>query len=504
MPCSHIAVSAVVEDDPQRPRPVLDGAVDLALHQHRAVADDGDRTACTGKRRADDTGGGVAHGPDPGARPIAARCREAQTMRRPDEGVAGLGENDRVARIDDLALDRVHQRHRIDAPGHGRRLRARDRHRRRHRQCGRHRAAPRHPVQQLAQERRRVADGGQRRRLGERAARHLGVDVDMNEAAPRHQARVEQRRWLAEPRAEHEDPRRRVLGQPRRHRLVPADAGDADEARMRLRHDALAARRAEDGRAAALQQRQDLARGVTRAEADPDGERLVDERAQAGLQDVGGRRRDARPDARLARRSHRGLDRRRLHRRRQRDVRDEAAPPHHPARELRRDIGPVARVVEAMREMEQRAALVEAARQRLRSALLDREAAAHRRRRAGRNHDHRRAFIAGRQDACHGVGQPGPGGREDEHRAAAGERRFGRRERSAALVAAMAHAQPARRHRVPEHRHGAARDAERLLDAEREQVVDERRRQRGRDRARGGQRRSTGPAAACVGGAARA
>ena len=104
------AVAAVVEDDPHRARAEFHRAVDLVGHQQGPVADDRHRPTPGGQRRADDTGGGVTHGPKPGAGPVSVRRRKPQPMRRPQKRVAGLRQHRCVAAIDDPVLQRVHQR----------------------------------------------------------------------------------------------------------------------------------------------------------------------------------------------------------------------------------------------------------------------------------------------------------------------------------------------------------------------------------------------------------
>ena len=424
-------------------------------------------------------------------------------MGRPDEGVAGLGEHDRVAAVDDLALDRVHQRLGPDARRAGRRHRPRAAARRAPAAAGG--SALRGGIRCSSSRRSAPtsATTGSVGASGKARPGDLGIDVDVDEAAPRHEARVEQRRRLAEPRSEHEDARRRVLGHPGRHRLVAADAGDADEARMRLRERcpcrAACRTRPRRVRSSSARISADAARAPKPTQT---ANGLVGERAQAGAprrrhRHGDGQRRPASrstaprlPVAPRGERRARALDARRLHRRRHRDVRDEAAVPRRcRARAAAATSG-------QSRASSRRCAKWNSGPLSYspRGSVCGRLSWIAKRPRAGaptcrptpRSASRlRRAPPAGPVTA---LVRPGPVVVNTSTGRPLAKRRLGRRERRAALVAEVAHAQPARRHRVPEHRHRAARDAERLLDAEREQVVDQRRRERDRG---GGWRRST-------------
>ena len=267
--------------------------------------------------------------------------------------------------------------------------------------AGGSRCAPASAVQQLAQQRGDVGDDGQRGRF--RKARGPALRRRCRHGRSRAAARttrIEQRRGLAEARPEHQDcaPARVRPPMPARSAwppmpVTPMNWGCASG-------DALATWRAEDGRAGAPRARQDLVRRATGTEADPDREGLVDQRDAGRLHGVGRRAPRRSPnrhrsssrwrcrDCRAARRRRR----RRLVQRSRRSTRPTAPPsarttcatktarPSTPRASCRATSGQ-SRSSSRRCATWNRAPLSYSPRgERLRPALLDREAAAHSRR----------------------------------------------------------------------------------------------------------------------------
>ena len=208
-------------------------------------------------------------------------------MRRPQERVAGLRQHRGVAAIDDPVLQRIHQR------------------------FGAHQAvaAPLRPARSAdaaaparvppldgpklgehrAQRGADVADDGERGRGAEGDARHVGIDVDVNEPFGRDEAAVPERGRFAQPRAEHQDAsrlatprgsasptrvrpdrsRRRTAGRPRGRSpcraasTSPVPACGARASRPRRRHRVRRSRpRSQTGRRAAHRCRRRPGRAV--------------------------------------------------------------------------------------------------------------------------------------------------------------------------------------------------------------------------------------------------
>src|SRR5689334_5100468 len=87
------AVLRVVQHDEDGRNAIGDGRAELVLHEHGAVADDGDASLSGGDRGAQDARGGMAHRTPTDRRAETTGPAKAQTMVGPRIAVAAIDED---------------------------------------------------------------------------------------------------------------------------------------------------------------------------------------------------------------------------------------------------------------------------------------------------------------------------------------------------------------------------------------------------------------------------